>query len=93
MPPWITVCTLLLKLPPGETAYVESPFARGRALELPASLNKEHKAAGDGVLHLDHMFQKVASVVTPHMAAVEAAGLPAYLAALVALTALATLHF
>ena len=53
---------LLLKLPPGETAYAEPLFARGCMLELPASLNKEH------------------------IAAVETAGLPAYLAALVALT-------
>ena len=44
-------------------------------------------------MHLDHMFQKVAIVVTRHMAVVGASGLPAYLAALVALTVLAILQF
>ena len=47
-------------------------------MELRALLNKGHKDAGDGVPPLDYMFGKVAAVVSPRMAAVEAAGLETY---------------
>ena len=68
----------LLEMLPPETPYADPGFARACQLELRQVLNAAAKEAGFEAIPVQAMYDTVASVVVPHMAAVHYAGLQSY---------------